>query len=174
MEYWNDKFPIVKDMINVLYKYCSVGGCCHIVTDDDNIYDRDLDFVIEYAQHRGDRIDSELSIAICKILKTMTFLQRAVLLDSLNYNIDFHDKESFDAFYDSSEEHLTCMLKEYDYDDLLKECDADIEHDGCVGCAYRFVSQNEEPCKNCKGNHITPNDYPDLWKADEKCRSIYN
>ena len=50
MKYYHEKFPIVRDMIAVLYDYCCSGGCCHIVTDDDNIYDSDLDFVIEYAQ----------------------------------------------------------------------------------------------------------------------------
>lgn len=121
LEYYHAKFPIVRDMISVLYDYCGAGGCCHIVTDDDNIYDEDLNFVIEYAQRDGekDRIDSELSVAICKILKTMTFLQRAVLFDSMNYDIDFHDKESFDAFYDTDKEHLLEVFRTYDWDNRL-------------------------------------------------------
>lgn len=124
MEYWHDKFPIVRDMIGVLYDYCGAGGCCHIVTDDDNIYDEDLDFVIEYAQREEEknRIDSELSVAICKILKTMTFLQRAVLFDYMNSHHDFNDfynKESFDAIYDTSEEHLRAVYLEYDWDKRL-------------------------------------------------------
>lgn len=41
------------------------------------------------------------------------------------------------------------------------------EHDGCEGCAYILASQNEEPCKNCKGNHTEPNEYPDLWITKE-------
>lgn len=124
MEYWHDKFPIVRDMIGVLYDYCVVGGCCHIVTDDNNIYDEDLDFVIEYAQrdeNKG-RIDSELSIAICKILKTMTFLQRAVLFDCINssYGVTYlNDKESFDAIYDTSEEHLRDVFRMFDWDTRL-------------------------------------------------------
>lgn len=124
MEYWHDKFPIVRDMISVLYDYCGAGGCCHIVTDDDNIYDEDLDCVIKYAQEdeNKDRIDAELSIAICKILKTMTFLQRAVLFDYMNSGYDFNDfdnKESFDAIYDTSEGHLRAVYSEYDWDKRL-------------------------------------------------------
>lgn len=120
MEYWHDKFPIVRDMISVLYRYCGAGGCCHIVTDDDNIYDNNLDSVIEYAQseENKDSIDAELSIAICKILKTMTFLQRAVLFDYMNSDdncYDFDNKESFDVIYDTSEEHLRAVYSEYDW-----------------------------------------------------------
>ena len=120
MKYYHDKFPIVKDMIAVLYDYCGAGGCCHIVTDDDNIRDEDLDFVIEYAQkeENKDSIDAELSVAICKILKQMTFLQRAVLFDYMNSDYDYNnliDKESFDAVYDTSEEHLKAVCSEYDW-----------------------------------------------------------
>ena len=109
--YYNKKFPILRDMIYVLYEYCPSGGCCHIVTDDDNIYDDDLDFVIEYAQRKENvnRIDAELSIAICTILKSFSFLQRAVFFDSFyvcdNLNRYF-DKKSFDNFYDSAVEEM--------------------------------------------------------------------
>ena len=116
MKYYHEKFPIVKDMISVLYDYCRAGGCCHIVTDDNNIYDSDLDFVIEYAQHdeNKDRVDAELSIAICKILKNMTFLQRAVLFDSLD--IDYCNKEEFDELYPHDEDSLKDVFNEYDWD----------------------------------------------------------
>ena len=118
MEYYHEKFPIVRDMIAVLYDYCCSGGCCHIVTDDDNIYDSDLDFVIEYAQRdeNKNRIDAELSIAICKILKDMSFLQRAVLFDSINYEIDYKNKDEFDVFYEHDEETLKKVFESYDWD----------------------------------------------------------
>lgn len=118
MEYYHEKFPIVRDMIHVLYDYCGAGGCCHIVTDDNNIYDKDLDFVIEYAQRdeNKDRVDAELSVAICKILKTMTFLQRAVLFDSMDFDINYYNKEDFDYFYPHDEDCLKNVLKEYDWD----------------------------------------------------------
>lgn len=118
MKYYHEKFPIVRDMISVLYDYCGAGGCCHIVTDDDNIYDSDLDFVIEYAQRdeNKDRVDAELSVAICKILKNMTFLQRAVLFDSMNFDIDYCNKEEFDNFYPHDENSLKNVFKSYDWD----------------------------------------------------------
>jgi hypothetical protein len=122
MKYYHEKFPIVKDMISVLYEYCCTGGCCHIVTDDGNIYDYNLDFVIEYAQcdeNKG-RIDSELSIAICKILKTMTFLQRAVLFDSIEFGIPYYNQEDFDSFYPHDEDCLKRVFEEYDWDNKFE------------------------------------------------------
>ena len=77
-----------------------------------------MDFVIEYAQRdeNKNRIDAELSIAICKILKDMSFLQRAVLFDSINYEIDYKNKEEFDAFYEHDEESLKRVFESYDWD----------------------------------------------------------
>lgn len=124
MLYYNEKFPIVRDMIHILYEYCCVGGCCHVVTDDDNIYDDDLEWVISYAENeRKNEIDSELSAAICKILKSMTFLQRAVLFDSLNEAIgDYCNKEEFDAEYDTSEEHLKEVIRAFDWREEYINC----------------------------------------------------
>ena len=120
-EYYHEKFPIVRDMINVLYDYCGAGGCCHIVTDDFNIYDDDLEFVIKYAQEEEnkDDIDAELSIAICKALKSMTFLQRAVLFDSMSFEFDYHDKKEFDRNYEHEEVDLRNVFENYDWDDRL-------------------------------------------------------
>lgn len=115
MEYWHDKFPIVQDMINILYNYCPTGGCCHIVTDDDNIDDESLDFVINYSQEEEnkDSIESELCIAICKILKSMTLSQRIVLFDGIELGIEFTDKESFDRMYEIDEEWIEKILNYY-------------------------------------------------------------
>lgn len=115
MDYYNEKFPIVRDMIGILYEYCFTVGCCHIVTDDDNIDDESLDYVINYAQEdeNKDEIDSELSIAICKMLKKMTFLQRAVLFDSIRMGISYENKKQFDIFYPHDEEYLKKVIEEY-------------------------------------------------------------
>ena len=124
MNYYNEKFPIVKSMIALLYDYCPTGGCCHVVTDDDNIYDEDLDWTIEYSQREENKncVDTELTVAICKCLRSMSFLQRAVLFDSFNYEVnDFDDKESFDLIYDTSIENLNKVYKSYDYQNKFKE-----------------------------------------------------
>lgn len=41
------------------------------------------------------------------------------------------------------------------------------EHDGCDGCKYTHCNTNEEPCINCKQNHMSneKEKYPDLWES---------
>lgn len=111
--YYSEYFPILNDMIKILYDYASTGGCCHVVTDDDNIEDHSLQFVIDYAK-TSDDIDAELSSAICSMMLKMTFLQRAVFFDATSeWCFDYMDKEYFDALYDSSEENLKKAYKKY-------------------------------------------------------------
>lgn len=87
-KYWHPKFNLVGGLIQLLYELddCGCGGCCHIVVDDDNLYDDCLDFVIEYCEREENKdcIDRELSSTICTILKQMTFTQRAILFEHLN------------------------------------------------------------------------------------------
>lgn len=39
MPEYNEKIPIIVGLIHILYclPECGSGGCCHIVTDDNNI-----------------------------------------------------------------------------------------------------------------------------------------
>lgn len=118
--YYHEKFPIVKEMIHVLYDLdgCNVGGLCHVVTDDDNIHDDDLQFVIDYCEkeENKDRIDKELSSMICKIMLQMTFLQRAVLFWSMNHDMDFSNKEDFDDNFGFllTNEKIEKIVKDFD------------------------------------------------------------
>ena len=101
---YHPKFKLALDLIHVLYELdgCGTGGCCHIVTDDDNIYDDCLDAVIEYCEkeENKDRIDKELSSTICKILKQMSFTQRAILFDCMLYNLEsiLDDKDCVETY----------------------------------------------------------------------------
>ena len=83
MEY-NPKIKVIVDLVHILYKLpgCSAGGCCHIVTDDDNIEDKDLMWVMDYCKRPENigRIDSELSYAICGMLLQLSREQRIYLL----------------------------------------------------------------------------------------------
>ena len=84
MEY-NPKMEVIVDLIHILYKLpgCSAGGCCHIVTDDDNIEDKDLLWIMNYCKQPENiigRIDSELSYAICAMLFQLSREQRIYLL----------------------------------------------------------------------------------------------
>lgn len=92
---WNPKIPIIEGMIHTLYDQpcCSCGGLCHIVTDDDNIRDEDLKFVIEYCEREenASRPDKELSSWICQLLLQLTFEQRAGLFGMMEADIDIDE-----------------------------------------------------------------------------------
>lgn len=127
-KYYHPKFTIVVDLIHILYDLdgCGCGGCCHIVTDDDNIYDDCLDYVIQYCEEEEnkDRIDKELSSTICKILKQMTFAQRALLFEYMNMGIDIpiYGESDFDIILDIiGRENIDEVIKKYDYRSRMEE-----------------------------------------------------
>lgn len=104
-KYYHPKFQIVANLIEILYSLndCCCGGCCHIVTDDNNIRDSDLKFVINYCNENKDKIDCELSRTICEIMLQMSIEQRVVLFYSIGH-WEFEDYsefeyESFFEFY---------------------------------------------------------------------------
>lgn len=124
-EYWHPKFYLVKELISLLYDLdgCGAGGCCHIVTDDNNIYDSDLDFVIEYCDREENKncIDKELSKTICTILKEMTFKQRSVLFWYIDLGIEFKNitKEDIDILIDMGKFTLEQIYKEADWNNVF-------------------------------------------------------
>ena len=78
---WNPKIPIIIGLIETLYRVCHGGGCCHIVTDDYNIEDYHLQWVIDYCNksESNDCIDKELSSLICQLLLQLSIGQRRYL-----------------------------------------------------------------------------------------------
>jgi hypothetical protein len=104
MEY-NPKMKIIVDLIHTLYKLpdCGTGGCCHIVTDDGNIRDNDLKWVMEYCHspENNSRIDRELSYTICELLLQLSYEQRAYLFNMMNYGLIDNgiDEERWDTFF---------------------------------------------------------------------------
>lgn len=78
---WNPKITIIVGLIKTLYDICFTGGCCHIVTDDDNIEDEHLQYVINYCKRpeNADRVDKELSTLICELLLQLSYEQRCFL-----------------------------------------------------------------------------------------------
>ena len=85
---YNPKMKIIVDLIHVLYDLpeCCSGGCCHIVTDDDNIEDKDLLWVMDYCKRpeNTNQIDKELSYAICEMLLQLSREQRICLFYLMN------------------------------------------------------------------------------------------
>ena len=120
---YHPKFGVVSDLIEVLYGTdgCETGGLCHIVTDDSSLYDDCLDFVINSCQkeENKDRIDKELSFAICTILNQMTFQQRALLFDMQKCGFKYFTLEDiqyfFDKFRNGGIDNFDELLEEYDF-----------------------------------------------------------
>lgn len=94
---WNKKITIINGLIDLLYDLddCSTGGLCHIVVDDENIKDSNLEFVIEYCQREENKdcVDKELSSLICQLLLELNLEQRAALFGmKMMCDIDYLDE----------------------------------------------------------------------------------
>ena len=127
-EIYNNKFIVVSQLIEVLYDLdgCECGGLCHIVTDDGNIYDNDLDFVIKWSnkEETKDIVEKELCILICTLLKQMTFKQRAILfyLMSCGGKYFLGSYESVCTYINNMGMSIDEIVKEYDYrHEFIKE-----------------------------------------------------
>ena len=128
-EVYNNKFIVVSKLIEVLYDLdgCECGGLCHIVTDDGNIYDNDLDWVIEWCNKEENkyRVEKELCILICTLLKQMTFKQRAILFEVMNCGGGKYFLGSYESVCANINDmgmSIDEIVKEYDYrHEFIKE-----------------------------------------------------
>lgn len=111
---WHPKIPVIEMLIAGLYELdgCRSGGLCHVVTDDDNIDDDDLEFVIRecHKPENKRRIDVEVSSLICELLLQLTFSQRALLFTLLNM-----------GYTNVAEEDWNLLQKGHDTEALVKE-----------------------------------------------------
>lgn len=103
---WNPKMEIIVNAIHILYNLpgCGTGGCCHIVTDDDNIKDEDLKWVIDYCHSDENKncVDRELSSLICELLLQLSYEQRMYLFAGMNDGLfdEDIDKSIWDYYLD--------------------------------------------------------------------------
>lgn len=83
-KYYNPKLNMIRHLITCLYELdgCVCGGLCHIVTDDNNIDDDDLTFVIGECIKEPDRLESGLCKLICEELLKLSMQQRALVFSS--------------------------------------------------------------------------------------------
>jgi len=95
---YNNKMPIVVRLIHILYDYCPTGGLCHIVTDDNNIDNDSLKFVINCCKEEENlkRIENEICIAICNIMLDFTLEQRAALFYFMEEGYYYIDNDLLD------------------------------------------------------------------------------
>lgn len=123
-KYYHPKFEVVAKLIRLLYDLegCSCGGCCHIVTDDNNIRNSDLEFVIKYCKENEDEIDSEISSTICEIMLQMTIEQRIMLFYTL-------EKEDFYFCNFTKEEYIDYFNSiKASPEDIIKKCIANEDY----------------------------------------------
>ena len=116
-KYFDPEMILIKDMLSFLYDTLEegCGGLCHIVTDDDNIDDDSLKFVIENASKEEfkDRKDKNVSIYICKSMLKLSLIQRQFLFGILNSDepLDIYLLHDNGCFYDSCKGDI-CPYKE--------------------------------------------------------------
>lgn len=141
---YNPKCVVILKLIDLLYDLpdCGAGGCCHVVTDDGNIYDRDLQFVINFCKDDRNKnaIDKEVSTLICTMMLELSFIERVILCEMRNiYGYITEELWNHYVEHELTEE----TLEDYDFnDEIRKECD---------GCRFdgRYYP-NGSPCESCK------------------------
>lgn len=86
---YHPKAHILIQLISLLYEIegCSCGGSLHIVSDDFNLSNSDMDFCKKFAIENN-AIEKEIVIAICDILKSMTYEQRSIYVNDFSFIYD--------------------------------------------------------------------------------------
>lgn len=85
-KYFIPRLNTIRELISCLYSLegCACGGICHIVTDDNNFDDDDLDFVLKECEKEENQDREEIGLAklICSELKKLSIQQRAIIFNS--------------------------------------------------------------------------------------------
>lgn len=111
---WNPKVIIIQGLVRILYNLpeCMTGGLCHIVTDDGNIRDCDLKFVINQCSVNPDEVDVELSKCICEIMSQLTIEQRAAALVIQEEGYKVFDETDWNCYTKVCENKIKKLIKE--------------------------------------------------------------
>lgn len=85
-KYYTPHLETIRELINCLYQLegCCCGGLAHIVTDDENIEDHHIQFVLDECdkEENQDREEVGLVKLICTELLKLSIQQRALLMSS--------------------------------------------------------------------------------------------
>lgn len=85
-KYFTPKLNTIRELISCLYNLegCCTGGLAHIITDDDNIDDDDIKWVLEYCdkEENKDRTENGLVKLICNELLKLSMQERVLLFSS--------------------------------------------------------------------------------------------
>lgn len=118
---WNKKIGLVYSLMETLYNLdeSACGGLCHTVTDDGNIDDDSLKWVIDYTKRESNenRVDCELSRAICEILLYLSMEQRMFLFAIIDSEVNDGalTEEKWDEYHENKYviTHLKWYVEEY-------------------------------------------------------------
>lgn len=95
-KFYNKHLETIKEYISCLYELegCNCGGICHIITDDNNIRDCDMEWVLNECEkdENKDREEIELAKLICKELLKLTVQERVLLFTYMDYYYVVCDK----------------------------------------------------------------------------------
>lgn len=92
-KYYIPRLNTIRELIACLYNLegCCTGGLAHIITDDDNIEDHHIKFVLEECEKNKDKEEAGLVKLICEELLKLSIQQRVLLFSS--YYSYFCDKD---------------------------------------------------------------------------------
>ena len=118
--YYHKNFPLLAVLIDALYELpgCSCGGICHIVTDDDNVRDSDLSYVLGECYRNDsdwdDHIEKPLAALICKLFLQMEYKQRVCFTELMFYvgHDDFNTDDCIEQWGWKIESDVERHLKE--------------------------------------------------------------
>ena len=89
--YYHKNFSLLKVLIKALYELpsCASGGICHVVTDDGNVRDGDLSYVLGECYGNdpfwNNHIEKPLAALICKLFLEMEYKQRVCFVELMFY-----------------------------------------------------------------------------------------
>lgn len=80
-KHWTAEMLTAHALMCGIYELAPSGGAAHIVTDDGNLRDSDLDFCMELCGREPDRPEAPLVRLFCEIMKKLTMIQRTIVVE---------------------------------------------------------------------------------------------
>ena len=80
-KHWTPEMLTAHALMSGIYELHSCGGAAHIVTDDGNLRDSDLDFCLSPCDKEPERPEAPLVRLFCEIMKKLTMIQRTIVVE---------------------------------------------------------------------------------------------
>ena len=106
-KYYNPHLETIRELISCLYclEGCCCGGLAHIITDDNNLEDHHIEWVLKYCDEdeNKERTERGLVKLICEELLKISIQERVLLF------------KSFDLFYYCDDNCENCPIHKGEY-----------------------------------------------------------